>query len=296
MTSFFNGLATAIITPFDEKGINLEEFGKMLDFQTDGGADAVVVLGTTGEPATMTEREKEEVMRFAVKKAKGKIKLIFGTGSNCTAHAVEASKKAEDLGADGLLVVTPYYNKCTQNGLYDYYESVCGAVKLPVICYNVPPRTGVNILPATMERLAHIPNMAGVKEACGNMEQICETMRRIRGKCDLYSGDDNLNLPILAIGGTALISVVSNLAPKGVKEMYIAFAQGDLKKANELQDKLLPLIDACFLEVNPIPAKAGLNMLGFDAGLPRAPLTDLEEAHKAIMREAMKTYGLKVVK
>ncbi len=296
MTGFLKGTATALITPFTQSGVNFGALEQTIDYQTEGGTDALVILGTTGEPATMTEREKEEVMRFAVKKAKGKIKLIFGTGSNCTAHAVEASKKAEDLGADGLLVVTPYYNKCTQNGLYDYYESVCSAVKLPVICYNVPPRTGVNILPATMERLAHIPNMAGVKEACGNMEQICETMRRIRGKCDLYSGDDNLNLPILAIGGTALISVVSNLAPKGVKEMYIAFAQGDLKKANELQDKLLPLIDACFSEVNPIPAKAGLNMLGFDAGLPRAPLTDLEEAHKAVMREAMKTYGLKVVK
>lgn len=294
MTGFLKGTATALITPFTETGVNFGALEQMIEYQIGGGTDALVVLGTTGEPATMTASEKEEVMRFAVKQAKGRIKLIFGTGCNCTAHAVEASRKAEALGADGLLAVTPYYNKCTQNGLYEYYQSICAAVNIPVICYNVPPRTGVNILPPTMERLTSIPNMAGIKEACGNMEQICETMRRIRGKCDLYSGDDNLNLPILAIGGSGLISVVSNLAPKGVKQMYLAFAERNLQKANELQDKLLPLIDACFTEVNPIPAKAGMNMLGFDAGFPRSPLTDLEDAHKAVMKEALMTYGLKV--
>ncbi|MGN0823300.1 MAG: 4-hydroxy-tetrahydrodipicolinate synthase [Candidatus Gallimonas sp.] len=295
MTGFLKGTATAMITPFLKNGgVNFDAFGEMIEYQIAEGTDALVVLGTTGEPATMTEEEKEAVMRFTVERAAGRVKIVFGTGSNCTAHAVEASKKAEALGADGLLVVTPYYNKCTQNGLYEYYRAVCDAVRIPVICYNVPPRTGVNILPATMERLAEIPNLAGVKEACGNMEQICETMRRIRGKCDLYSGDDNLNLPILAIGGSALISVASNPAPRRVKEVYLAFASGDLKRANELQDRLLPLIDACFTEVNPIPAKAGMNLLGFDAGVPRAPLTELEEGHKQILRDALVANGLKV--
>ncbi len=297
MTGFFKGTATAMITPFlAEGGVNFDAFGKMIDYQIEGGTDVLVVLGTTGEPATMTEAEKDEVMRFTVERVKGRAKTVFGSGSNSTQKAIEASIKAEKMGADGLLVVTPYYNKCTQNGIYEYYKAVCGAVKIPVICYNVPPRTGVNILPATMERLAEIPNMAGVKEACGNMEQICETMRRIRGKCDLYSGDDNLNLPILAIGGAGLISVASNLVPAAVKQFYNAFVSGDLAEANRLQDKLLPVIDACFTEVNPIPAKAGMVMLGFDAGIPRGPLTELEDAHKKIMADALRTYGMKVVK
>lgn len=295
MIGFLKGTATAMITPFYENGgVNFDAFEKMIEYQISGGTDALVVLGTTGEPATMTEAEKEEVMRFTVEKVAKRAKIIFGSGSYSTAKAVEASKKAEEIGADGLLVVTPYYNKCTQNGIYEYYKAVCEAVNIPVICYNVPSRTGVNILPATMERLATLPNMAGVKEACGNMEQICETMRRIRGKCELYSGDDNLNLPILAIGGSALISVVSNLAPAKVKAVYESVASSDLQKANELQDTLLPLIDACFTEVNPIPAKAGMAMLGFEVGVPRAPLTELEEAHKKIMRDALESNHFQV--
>ena len=190
--------------------------------------------------------------------------------------------------------MTPYYNKCTQNGLVEYYRAIAGAVKIPVICYNVPARTGVNILPATMERIAEIPNIAGIKEACGNMEQICETARRIRGKCDLYSGDDNLNLPILAIGGAGLISVSSNILPKETKQLYLLVEAGKLQEANELQDAMLPVIDQLFTEVNPIPAKAAANMLGMDAGLPRGPLTELEPAHKETLRAALRTFGLNV--
>lgn len=294
MKGFFNGTATAMITPFDESGVNYRSFAKMIDYQIENGTDVLVILGTTGEPATMTEEEKAETMRFAVKHTAGRAKIVFGSGSNCTANAVKASKLAEDAGADGLLVVTPYYNKCTQKGIVEYYKAVCGAVKIPVIAYNVPPRTGVNILPATAEELSHIPNMAGIKEACGNMEQICETMRRIRPYMDLYSGDDNLNLPMLAIGAAGLISVVSNIAPKEVKEVYTRMAGGDLKGANELQDRLLPLIDACFTEVNPIPVKAGCCMIGLDAGVPRAPLTELEEAHKEIMRNCIKEVGIQI--
>lgn len=295
MVGFCNGILTAMITPFTQNGVNLEEFGKMIEYQIEGGTDALVVLGTTGEPATMTEAEKEEAITYAVKKAAGRIKIIVGTGSNNTARAVAASVKAEKLGADGVLAVTPYYNKCTQKGLLEYYKAICAAVKIPVIAYNVPSRTAVNILPETAEKLACIPNMAGIKEASGNMAQVCETMRRIRGKMDLYSGEDFLNLPMLAIGGAGLISVTSNIAPALVKKMYTLVKQNKLDEANAVQDFLLPLEDACFLEVNPIPIKAAYNMLGFDAGVPRAPLTELEEANKAKLYEEMKKAGLKTV-
>ena len=294
MKHLFQGTATAMITPFHGGGVDFEAFGNMIEYQIQNGTDALVILGTTGEPATMTEAEKDEVMRFSVEKIAGRAKIIFGSGSNNTAHAVEASIRAERFGADGLLVVTPYYNKCTQNGIYEYYRTIAEAVHIPIICYNVPPRTGVNILPATMERIASLPNIAGVKEACGNMEQICETMRRIRGKCDLYSGDDNLNLPILAIGGAGLISVASNIIPKETKQMYEAMRAGDLAKANELQDRMLPVIDAMFIEVNPIPAKAAAEMIGLCKGMPRPPLTELEPAHKDAVRATLKAFGLKV--
>lgn len=296
MKAFFKGTATAMITPFyDNGGVNFDAFGRMIEYQIENGTDALVVLGTTGEPATMSEDEKTAVMKYAVEKIAGRAKVIFGTGSNCTAHAVEASIKAEKMGADGLLAVTPYYNKCTQKGIVEYYKAICSAVKIPVIAYNVPARTGVNIQPATAEQLSYIENMAGIKEACGNMEQICETMRRIRPRMDLYSGDDNLNLPILAIGGSALISVVSNIAPKEVKELATLMEECRLKEANELQDRLLPLIDACFTEVNPIPVKAGCSMIGLDAGIPRAPLTELEDAHKQIMADCIKSVGIKAL-
>jgi len=284
-----------MITPFDKDGVNFDEFGKMIEYQIDGGTDALVVLGTTGEPATMTEDEKVATIKYAVKKAAGRIKIIIGTGSNDTAKAVASSVRAEKLGADGVLVVTPYYNKCTQRGLFEYYKAVCDAVKIPVIAYNVPSRTAVNILPETAEKLATLPNMAGIKEASGNMAQVCETMRRIRGKMDLYSGEDFLNLPMLAIGGAGLISVTSNIAPALVKKMYNLVKAGKLDEANEVQDFLLPLEDACFLEVNPIPVKAAYNMLGFNAGTPRSPLTELEDKNKVILQNAINNAGLKKV-
>lgn len=285
-----------MITPFDKNGkVNFDAFGRMIEYQIENGTDVLVILGTTGEPATMTAAEKEEVMRFSVQKVQGRAKIVFGSGSNNTAQAVEASLKAQEMGADGLLVVTPYYNKCTQNGIYEYYKTIAEAVHIPIICYNVPPRTGVNILPATMERIATLPNIAGVKEACGNMEQICETMRRIRGKCDLYSGDDNLNLPILAIGGAGLISVASNIIPKETKMLYDFMQEHNLAAANEIQDRMLPLIDAMFMEVNPIPAKAAAQMIGLEGGIPRPPLTELEPAHKDQLRKVLTDFGLKVV-
>ncbi len=295
MTGFFSGIATAMITPFNKDGVNFDEFGKMIEYQIDGGTDALVVLGTTGEPATMTDDEKEQTIRYAVKKAGGRVKIIIGTGSNDTAKAVASSIRAEKLGADGILAVTPYYNKCTQKGLYEYYKAICEAVNIPVIAYNVPSRTAVNILPETAEKLSLIPNMAGIKEASGNMAQVCETMRRIRGKMDLYSGEDFLNLPMLAIGGAGLISVASNIAPALLKKMYTLVTENKLKEANEIQDFLLPFEDACFLEVNPIPVKAAYNMIGFDAGTPRSPLTELEDCNKVKLAEAIKNAGIEKI-
>jgi 4-hydroxy-tetrahydrodipicolinate synthase len=294
MKGFFKGSATAMVTPFTKDGVNFDAFGNMIEYQIANGTDALVILGTTGEPATMTESEKQAVMEYAIKKINKRCKVIFGAGSNCTAHAIEASKLAEKLGADGILAVTPYYNKCTQKGIVEYYKAICSAVKIPVIAYNVPARTGVNILSATAEELSYIPNMAGIKEACGNMEQICETMRRIRPRMDLYSGDDNLNVPILAIGGVGIISVVSNIAPKQVKQVADLVLSCKLDEANAIQERLLPLIDACFVEVNPIPVKAGCNMIGLNAGILRAPLTELEDAHKQVMKDCIIKAGLKI--
>lgn len=294
MTGFFRGLATAMVTPFDGNGVNLDALGEMIEYQIDGGADALVILGTTGEPATMTEDEKREVTEYSVAKIAKRAKCIIGAGSNDTRKAVEASVRAQKAGADGILAVTPYYNRCTQNGIYEYYSAICKAVDVPVIVYNVPSRTAVNVLPETAERLADIPNVAGIKEACGNMAQVCETMRRIRGKIDLYSGEDFLNLPMLAIGGAGLISVVSNVAPKLVKKMFNLVNENKLKEANELQDFLLPLEDACFYEVNPIPVKAALNMIGFKAGAPRPPLTVLEHENAVKLRAEIIKAGIKV--
>ena len=242
----------------------------------------------------MTEEEKRAVIEYAVKTANGRVKVVVGAGSNHTEKAVAMSKTAQSLGADGILAVTPYYNKCTQNGLYLYYEAIASAVSIPVICYNVPSRTGVNILPETMAKIAEIKNIAGIKEASGNMAQALETLRLIRGKCDLYSGEDAINLPILASGGTAVISVVSNLAPALVSELCAAAMQGNRNRAGELSDLLLPLSKACFIEVNPIPVKEGMNLLGFRAGTPRLPLTPLESEHVLPLKNAMLACGLEV--
>lgn len=292
MTGFISGVVTALITPFTKHGVNYETLEKLLARQEEA-ADAVVILGTTGEPATMTAEEKEEVIKFSRAHVR-KMKLLVGTGGNCTETALKMTRLAEKLGADGILAVTPYYNKCTQRGLAEYYRTICGATSLPVIAYNVPARTGVNILPTTMAEIAEIPNMAGIKEASGNMAQVLETARLIRGKCDLYSGEDELNLPILAAGGVAVISVLANLVPKDMKELTERVKRGDLNAANRLSDALLPLTKACFAEVNPIPVKAAMALLGYDVGLPRAPLTEIEPQHKELLAAAMKEYGLEI--
>ena len=294
MKGFFKGSATAIITPFDENGVNFEVFAQLIEHQIAGGTDAIVFLGTTGEPSTMTATELAEVMKFAVKTVAGRAKIIFGCGSNNTAKAVETAKKAEGYGADGLLAVTPYYNKCTQNGLIAYYKAICEAVSIPVIAYNVPGRTGVEIQPATMNKIADIPNIAGIKDAGGNMSKTMETLRLVKDRCDVYSGEDALNLPILACGGVGVISVLSNIIPSDVKKLCNLVAEGKLQEAISLNDKMLPLANACFIEVNPIPVKEAMCILGFAAGTPRAPLTQMEETNREKLVAAIKAYGLEV--
>ena len=294
MKGFFKGSATALITPFDENGVNYEVLGELIEYQIANGTDAIVFLGTTGEPSTMTFDEEHILMDYAVKKVNHRVKVIFGCGSNNTADAVMTAKFAEKFGADGLLAVTPYYNKCTQNGLVAYYKAICEAVSIPVIAYNVPGRTGVEIQPATMAKIADIPNIAGIKDAGGNMSKTMETLRLVREKCDVYSGEDALNFPILAVGGVGVISVVSNIAPKAVKELCTLIAEAKLDEAAKLNDKLLPLANACFVEVNPIPVKEAVNLLGFNAGTPRAPLTPMEPQNREKLIAAMQNFGLEI--
>ena len=292
--TIFKGTCTAAVTPFTEDGIDFKAFEKQIEYQIENGIDALCILGTTGEAPTITDAEYDYVAKFCYDKIAGRVKYILGSGSNCTKKAIEKSQLAQSIGADGLLVVTPYYNKCTQKGLVKYYNDVCDNIDIPVLCYNVPARTGVNILPQTMEEIAMHKNIGGVKEACGNMEQICETARRIRGKTALYSGDDNLNLAMLSIGSLGLISVASNVAPKEVGDVAKLFFSGKPVEANALQERLLPLIDQMFTEVNPIPVKKAMQMIGLDNGIVRPPLTELEPQHVLTLTEVLKDFGFNV--
>lgn len=294
MKGFFKGSATAIITPFDENDVNYDVLGELVERQIAGGTDAIIFLGTTGEPSTMSFAEEHVLMEYAVKKVAKRAKVIFGCGSNNTADAIMTAQKAESYGADGLLAVTPYYNKCTQNGLVAYYQAICGAVSIPVIAYNVPGRTGVEIQPSTMAKIAEIPNIAGIKDAGGNMSKTMETFRLVRDKCDVYSGEDALNLPILLCGGAGVISVLSNIVPDKVHDLCSLVFEGKIQEALALNDKLLPLANACFVEVNPIPVKEAMNLLGYNAGTPRAPLTTIEDANRAKLIAAMQAFGLEV--
>ena len=286
----FKGTATALITPFTRDGVDFESLDRILDDQLAGGVDAVVVLGTTGEPATMTMAEKRAVIEFAVKKLKGKLPVIVGTGANSTAAAVEMSVTAESLGADTLLLVTPYYNKATQKGLIAHFTAVADAVHTPIICYNVPGRTGVNMLPATFAELAEHPNIAAIKEASGNMEQIEEAIRLAGDKAVVYSGDDGITVPVMAMGGMGVISVVSNAAPRFTSEMTSAFLSGDLKKAAKMQLEMLPFVRAMFCEVNPIPVKKAMQLRGLCNGILRLPLTEMTAENAAKLEKLMPSF------
>lgn len=295
--AIFKGAGVAIVTPMKADGeVNYDVLGEMLEAQIQGGTDAIIICGTTGESATLTEEEHSAVIRYAIKKVNKRIPVIAGTGSNCTATAIKLSKEAEKDGADGLLLVTPYYNKATQNGLIAHYTAVANAVNIPIILYNVPSRTGCNLLPETIAKLVkNVKNIVGVKEASGNISQIAKVKLLCGDDVDLYSGNDDQVVPILSLGGIGVISVLSNVAPKETHDMVMNYLNGDLEKAREMQLKALPLIDALFSEVNPIPVKKAMSFMGWEAGPLRAPLSEMEDAHAEVLRQAMKDFGIKVV-
>ena len=295
--AIFKGAGVAIVTPMKADGeVNYDVLGEMLEAQIQGGTDAIIICGTTGESATLTEEEHSAVIRYAIKKVNKRIPVIAGTGSNCTATAIKLSKEAEKDGADGLLLVTPYYNKATHNGLIAHYTAVANAVNIPIILYNVPIRTGCNLLPETIAKLVkNVKNIVGVKEASGNISQIAKVKLLCGDDVDLYSGNDDQVVPILSLGGIGVISVLSNVAPKETHDMVMDYLNGDLEKAREMQLKALPLIDALFSEVNPIPVKKAMSFMGWEAGPLRAPLSEMEDAHAEVLRQAMKDFGIKVV-
>lgn len=288
----FKGCATAIATPFTETGVNFDEFGKLIDFQISEGIDALVVCGTTGESATMTDTERKETMKFAVDRVAKRVPVILGTGSNCTKNAIELTKYAELIGADGALVVTPFYNKTTQDGLIKHYEAIASSTTLPIIVYSVPSRTGVNVTPNTCLELSKIPNIVGIKEASGNLSQVAEIAALCGDNLHIYSGNDDQVLPTLSLGGKGVISVISNIAPKKFTTMVHDFFNGDIEKATKVQLESIELINALFIEVNPVPVKAALNMLGYNFGIPRLPLVELSNKNKLILENALKNYGL----
>ena len=292
--ALFKGAGVALITPFHEDGsVNYEKLTEILEEQIAEGTDAIVAVGTTGEAATLTEDEHIEVVAHTVKVVNHRIPVIAGTGSNCTATAIDLSKRAEQAGADGLLLVTPYYNKATQKGLYIHYKAIADAVSIPCILYNVPGRTGMKIEPKTMAELYHnVKNIVGVKEATGDVGSTAELMRLVDDDFLLYSGEDGIIVPLLSIGGSGVISVLSNVAPKETAEICKKWFSGDVKGAWEEQKRALPLIHSLFMEVNPIPVKAGMNLQGKAVGGLRLPLTEMEEAHQEVLKEEMRRYGI----
>lgn len=286
----FKGCGTAIATPFDSSGINFKEFEKLIEFQINEGVDSLIVCGTTGESATMTLEEKKELLEFAVKTSKGRIPIIAGTGSNCTKSSIELSRYAEKIGVDGLLIVTPYYNKTTQNGLICHYSQIAQNTQLPIILYNVPSRTGVNINPDTCLELSKIKNIVAIKEASGNLSQVAEIATLCKDNLHIYSGNDDQILPILSLGGIGVISVLSNIMPKYTHEITQNFFDGNIAKATKMQLDVIPLIKLLFSEVNPIPIKAALNLMNFNFGVPRLPLVELNSDFKNKLMLEMKNF------
>ena len=294
--AIFKGAGVAIVTPMNEnEEVNYEKLEELVEWQIEQGTDAIVIAGTTGESSTLTTEEHSDVIRAAVRFAKHRVPVIAGTGSNCTREAIHLSEEAEEAGADGLLAVTPYYNKATQGGLIRYYTEIAEAVKLPIIMYNVPGRTGCNIMPETAATLfKNVENIVGIKEATGSLAQASKLMYLTDGKIDLYSGEDGIVVPLMAIGAIGVISVWSSVAPADVHDMCAAFSAGDLLRARELQLKAQPLVDALFSEVNPIPVKKALNLMGLEVGPLRSPLTEMTPENAAKLAEAMKNYGIKL--
>ncbi len=292
--AIFTGAGVAIVTPFNkDESINYDRLDELIDYHCSHGTDSIIICGTTGESATMTEEEHIECVKFTIDRAKGRIPVIAGTGSNCTKTAVEMSKEAADYGADGLLLVTPYYNKATQNGLIEHYKAVAKEAKAPIIMYSVASRTGCNIEPATAAALVKdVDNIVGIKEASGNIAQVAKIMEMTDGKIDLYSGNDDQIVPLLSLGGIGVISVLSNVAPQETHDICEKFFQGDIAVSRALQLRALPLVEQLFCEVNPIPVKRAMALMGMDCGPLRMPLTQISAEHEKTLEKAMRDFGI----
>ncbi len=288
----FTGAATAIITPFKDGMVDYEAFGRLIDWQIEQGIDAIVAAGTTGEASTLTDEEHRDVLKFCVDRVDGRVPVIAGTGSNDTAYAIELTKYACEIGADAMLLVTPYYNKATQKGLIETFRAIADASTKPCILYNVPSRTGCNILPETVAVLAEHPNIVAIKEASGNISQIAQVAALCRDKLDIYSGNDDQIVPVLSLGGKGVISVLSNLLPAETAAICHDYMNGDVAKAADKQLDLLPLVDALFCEVNPIPAKAAMAAMGFGENSLRLPLTPMEPQHEVVLLDLMREQGI----
>lgn len=285
--NLFKGCGTAISTPFDDNGVNLKEFERLIEFQIQNKVDSIIVCGTTGEASTMTLEEKIATIKCAVKTSNRRVPIIAGSGGNNTKEVIEFSKTAQNLGVDGLLIVTPYYNKCTQNGLIEHYKEIAQNVSIPIIVYSVPSRTGVNIEPKTCFELSKIENIVAIKEASGNISQVAQIAHLCGDNLNIYSGNDDQVLPVLSLGGIGVISVLSNVMPEYTHNMVQNFFDGKIEKATKMQLAAIPLINALFSEVNPIPVKSALNILGFDFGTPRLPLTKMSEEKEKILKNEL---------
>ena len=292
--AIFEGAGVALVTPFKANGdVNYDKLEEILEEQIAGGTDAIVICGTTGEASTMSPEEHLSVIKYGCEVVKGRIPVVAGTGSNCTREAVYMSQKAEEVGADGVLLVTPYYNKATQNGLIAHFTTIAESIKIPALLYHIPGRTGVTMKPETIVSLCkNVPNIVGVKEASGNFSSIATMMNMADGCIDVYSGNDDQIVPLLSMGGKGVISVLSNVAPKQPHDICQKFFDGDVKGSLQMQLDAIPLISALFSEVNPIPVKAAMNMMGKEVGPLRLPLTEMEDAHKEVLKQAMKSYGI----
>lgn len=290
--TIFTGAAVAIVTPFNENGINFEELKRLIDFNIDNGTDAIVIAGTTGESSTMSDEEHKEAIRFTVEYVNKRIPVIAGTGSNDTAYAVELSKYAESVGVDGILVVTPYYNKATQSGLVKHFTYIADRVNVPMILYNVPSRTGVNILPETYVELAKHPRIVATKEASGDLSQVAKIKALCGDNLDIYSGNDDQIVPILSLGGKGVISVLSNVMPKEAHEICSLYFEGKIEESAKMQTDYLELINNLFIEVNPIPVKTALGLMGYNVGKLRMPLFAMEGKNLETLKDSLKEYGL----
>ncbi|WHH59023.1 4-hydroxy-tetrahydrodipicolinate synthase [Petroclostridium sp. X23] len=289
--TLFTGSGVAIVTPFTNDGVDFEKLGELLEFQIAEKTDAIIICGTTGEASTMPDDEHKEAIKYTVDKVAGRIPVIAGTGSNDTQHCIDLSKYSEEIGADGLLIVTPYYNKTTQKGLIAHFTAVANSVKIPIILYNVPGRTGLNITPQTLKTLSQIENIIGIKEASGNISQIAQMVALCGDDMDFYTGNDDMIVPMLSLGGKGVISVVANIAPKATHDIVEKYLSGDVQGSRDLQLKMLDLINSLFVEVNPIPVKTAMNLLGYNVGKLRMPLTDMSEKNLEILKKALTDYG-----